>query len=79
MSSLAGEVLSILVWRTVSNRERNIVRDSSWQEKRDKKMPSSTSQGGGHECIIAFLAHLPFKILVKPTRKSRLETAKGTQ
>ena len=39
MSSLAGEVLSILVWRTVSNRERNIVRDSSWQEKRDKKMP----------------------------------------
>ena len=39
MSSLAGEVLSILVWRTVSNRERNMVRDSSWQEERDNKMP----------------------------------------
>ena len=40
MSSLAGEVLSILVWHTVSNRERNIVRDSAWQEKRDNKMPA---------------------------------------
>ena len=40
MSSLAGEVLSILVWHTVSNRERNIVRDSARREKRDNKMPA---------------------------------------
>ena len=40
MTDQAGEVLSILVWHTVSNRERNIVRDSAWREKRDNKMPA---------------------------------------
>ncbi|KAK2561487.1 hypothetical protein P5673_015457 [Acropora cervicornis] len=40
---------------------------------------ASTSQGGGQECIIAFLTHLLVKILLKPTRKSRTETAKVTQ
>ncbi|KAK2561480.1 hypothetical protein P5673_015450 [Acropora cervicornis] len=39
---------------------------------------ASTSQGGGQECI-AFLTHLLVKILLKPTRKSRTETAKVTQ
>ena len=40
MTGLAGEVLSILVWRRVSNRGRNTVRDSAWREKRDNKMPA---------------------------------------
>jgi len=38
-TSLAGEVLSILLWRAVSNRGRSIVRESAWQEKRDNRMP----------------------------------------
>ena len=40
MTSLAEKVPSILVWHTVSNRERNIVRDSAWREKRDNKIPA---------------------------------------
>ena len=45
MTDQAGEVLSILVWHTVSNRERNIVRDSAWREKRQQDVstvPTST-------------------------------------
>ncbi|KAK2561469.1 hypothetical protein P5673_015438 [Acropora cervicornis] len=79
--------------RTMTGKMRNTLDETLNQEmdKRNKMMKAglitahkqktteaSTSQGGGQECIIAFLTHLPFKILIQPTRKSRVETAKVT-
>ena len=40
MTGLAGKVLSILVWRTVSNRGSYTARDSTWREKRDNSIPA---------------------------------------
>lgn len=40
MTGLAGEGLSVVVWRTVSNRGRSTVRDYAGREKSENRMPA---------------------------------------
>ncbi len=52
MTALAGEVLSILVWRTVSNRGNNTVRDSAWREKGRKQDASAVPTSAEFRCPV---------------------------